>query len=303
MQIFCWIATLATGRPQYRSPLLFVLGFFAIFIVGGLTGVMLGSVPLDLQVHDSYFVVAHFHYVLIGGAVFPLLGVLLYWLPKMSGRMPNERLARWSFGLLFFGFNVLFFPMHLLGLDGMPRRVYTYLPERDWEGMNQLAAGGGAVMTLGLLLYLGNFVWSARRGRPAGDDPWAADTLEWSTTSPPPKGSFTELPVVAGREGRWAPGAGTTFVTGLESERPEVLVTNVLDAQPELRAKLPRASIYPFLSAVVTAATFVGAMYTPWAVVWGSVPLFLTLLGWVTHDEPEVEAAEEPAAATAEPAA
>ncbi len=300
VQIFCWIATLATGRPQLRSPLLFVLGFFAIFVVGGLSGVMLGSVPLDLQVHDTYFVVAHFHYVLIGGAVFPLLGGIYYWLPKLTGRMPNERLAKWSFWVLFAGFNLTFFPMHLMGLDGMPRRVYTYLPERGWQGLNELAAAGGAVLGLGVLLFVGNVLWTARRGAPAGDDPWGADTLEWSTGSPPPPWSFGELPVVVGRRGRWEPNAGTTFVTGLESDKPEVLVTNVLDAQPELRAVLPRPSIFPFLTALAVCGTFLGAIFTPWAVVWGSLPIFLTLLGWVNHgDEAAGGGAEDTAPATA----
>ena len=132
VQIFCWIATLWGGRPLFRTPLLFVLGFFVIFVIGGLTGVMLASVPLDLQVHDTYFVVAHFHYVLIGGAVFPLLGAIYYWFPKFTGRMMSERLGRWHFWLLFVGFNLAFFPMHILGLQGMPRRVYTYPAEMGW---------------------------------------------------------------------------------------------------------------------------------------------------------------------------
>ena len=133
VQIFCWIATLWDGRPVFRTPLLFVLGFIVIFVLGGLTGVMLASVPLDLQVHDTYFVVAHFHYVLIGGAVFPLFGGFYYWFPKITGRMLNETAGKWHFWLFFIGFNVTFFPMHILGLRGMPRRVYTYPAGLGWD--------------------------------------------------------------------------------------------------------------------------------------------------------------------------
>ena len=147
VQIFCWLATLWGGRPMIRTPLLFVLGFFFIFVAGGLTGVMLASVPLDLQVHDTYFVVAHFHYVLIGGAVFPLLGAAYFWFPKITGRMMSERLGRWHFWLAFLGFNATFFPMHIVGLWGMPRRVYTYPVEMGWGPINLFITAGrpGAV--------------------------------------------------------------------------------------------------------------------------------------------------------------
>ena len=134
VQIFCWLATLWDGRPVFKTPLLFVIGFIITFVIGGMTGVMVASVPFDTQVHDTYFVVAHFHYVLIGGAVFPLLGAIYYWFPKITGRMMSERLGRWAFGLIFVGFNLTFFPMHILGLQGMPRRIYTYQPEMPWGG-------------------------------------------------------------------------------------------------------------------------------------------------------------------------
>ncbi|HEX7771660.1 MAG TPA: cbb3-type cytochrome c oxidase subunit I, partial [Pyrinomonadaceae bacterium] len=140
IQIFCWIATLWGGRLNFKTPLYFVLGFFVIFVLGGLTGVMQASVPLDLQLHDTFFVVAHFHYVLIGGAVFPLFGAFYYWFPKWSGRMLSEWAGRWNFWLMFIGFNLVFFPMHILGLNGMPRRVYTYLPETGWGTLNLIAS-------------------------------------------------------------------------------------------------------------------------------------------------------------------
>ena len=157
VQIFCWIATLWGGRPVFRTPLLFVLGFFFIFVMGGLTGIMLASVPIDLQVHDTYFVVAHFHYVLIGGAVFPLLGAIYYWFPKITGRMMSERLGRWHFWLAFIGFNLAFFPMHILGLQGMPRRVYTYQPEMGWGSAEPARHGRrGDPVRCSFVLFLWN---------------------------------------------------------------------------------------------------------------------------------------------------
>jgi cytochrome c oxidase subunit 1 len=178
IQIFCWIATLWDGRPQFRTPLLFVLGFFFIFVIGGLTGVMLASVPLNAQVHDTYFVVAHLHYVLIGGAVFPLFGAFYYWFPKVTGRLLDERAGRWKFWLFFIGFNLTFFPMHQLGLIGMPRRVYTYPGGLGWDELNLLASIGAALIAGSVALFLANAIWSRRSGQIAGDDPWHAGTLE-----------------------------------------------------------------------------------------------------------------------------
>jgi cytochrome c oxidase subunit I+III len=185
-QIFCWIATLWSGRLRMKTPLYFVFGFVVIFVLGGLTGVMLASVPLDLQVHDTFFVVAHLHYVLIGGALFPLFGAFYYWFPKWTGRLLSERVGWWNFGLLFLGFNLTFFPMHQLGLEGMPRRIYTYLPESGWGDLNLLATAGGVVLGLGVVTFLVNAAMSLRSGPIAGADPWEGETLEWSIPSPPP---------------------------------------------------------------------------------------------------------------------
>jgi cytochrome c oxidase subunit I+III len=200
VQIFCWIATLWGGRPRLCTPLLFVLGFFFVFVLGGLTGVMLASVPLDLQVHDTFFVVAHFHYVLVGGAVFPLFGGFYYWFPKLTGRLLNERMGAWNFGLFFAGFNLTFFPMHQLGLQGMPRRVYTYPLEMGWGSLNLLASLGAGLLALGVLTFIGNVLWSRRHGQIADDNPWQAGTLEWATHSPPAAYNFPRLPTVSGPE-------------------------------------------------------------------------------------------------------
>jgi cytochrome c oxidase subunit I+III len=280
VQIFCWLATLWGGRPVFKTPLLFVLGFFFVFVFGGLSGVMLASVPLDLQVHDTFFVVAHFHYVLIGGAVFPLFGAFYYWAPKFTGRMLGERLGRWNFWLMFVGFNLTFFPMHQLGLQGMPRRVYTYLPGTGWADLNLIASAGGVLLTVSVLVFIVNFFLSRRSGEVAGDNPWGASTLEWATTSPPPVYNFLYVPSVAGRDTLWTQPADQPVVVGLRSDARQVLVTKMLDAEPDYKDEFPEPSVWPLLTALATTGLFIGSIFTPWAVVIGSAPLFVALVGW-----------------------
>jgi cytochrome c oxidase subunit I+III len=217
IQIFCWIATLWDGRPVFKTPLLFVIGFIVTFVIGGLTGVMVASVPFDTQVHDTYFVVAHFHYVLIGGAVFPLLGAVYYWFPKFTGRMMSERLGRWAFWLIFIGFHLTFFPMHILGLEGMPRRIYTYQPDLPWHGINLFVSVSAVILAAGFLIFFIDAIISARSGKPAGDNPWDAPTLEWATSSPPPAYNFAYIPVVGSANPLWDQVGSLNVASGANS--------------------------------------------------------------------------------------
>jgi heme/copper-type cytochrome/quinol oxidase subunit 1 len=288
LQIFCWIATLWDGRPVFKTPLLFVVGFFFIFIIGGLSGVMVASVPIDMQVHDTYFVVAHFHYVLIGGAVFPLLGAVYFWFPKITGRMMSERLGKWNFWLAFVGFNVAFFPMHILGLMGMPRRVYTYLPEMGWSNLNLLSSLGAIMLFISFVVLLANAFRSAARGEIASDNPWDAGTLEWATASPPPPYNFSRIPFVTHREPLWDNRDSLPVVTGLAIDMRQLLAGSVTEARPQLRESSPTPTIWPLLAAIAVGGTFLGSIFTPWSVVWGAIPIAITLIGWFwPSDEPE----------------
>jgi cytochrome c oxidase subunit I len=279
IQIFSWIATLWLGRPRFTTPLLFVIGFIVVFVVGGLTGVMLASVPLDLQLHDTYFVVGHFHYVLIGGAVFPLLGAVYYWFPKVTGRLLDERLGKVNFWLLFVGFNVTFLPMHYLGLAGMPRRVYTYSARLGWDGLNLLETGGAVLIAVSMLLLAVNVVKSARRGAVAGANPWGADTLEWATPSPPPSFNFNHIPLVTGDHPLWDVDR-LHVMRGLKLDERELVLTSVLDARPDLREPSVPPSIWPLLAAIAVGTMFITSIFTPWAVIVGAVPIAITLTAW-----------------------
>jgi len=286
-QIFCWIATMWSGRLRIKTPMLWMLGFFAIFVCGGLTGVMLAAVPLNIQVHDTFFVVAHFHYVLIGGAVFPLFGGFYYWYPKITGRMLDARVGAWVFSFLFIGFNLTFFPMHTLGLHGMPRRVYTYPASMGWGQLNLLASIGAALMACGIVLFLFDAVRSLVSGVVAPDNPWDASTLEWATTSPPPSSNFPLPLTVAGRDPLWQNLPDQPVIVGLRHDARDVLVTHILDAEPDHRLLFPEPSIWPFLTAIAVTILFIWSIFTPWAVVYGAVPVFVTMVGWFWPKRPD----------------
>jgi cytochrome c oxidase subunit 1 len=298
VQIFCWIATIWGGRPRLEVPFLWVLGFVATFLIGGFTGVMVASVPFDTQVHDTFFIVAHLHYVLLGGAVFPLFGAFHYWFPKFTGRMLDAALGRLQFWLFLIGVNLTFFPMHQLGLDGMPRRVYTYLAATGWGSLNLLASIGAAVIAASVVVFLVNVARSLASGVMAPDNPWGADTLEWATASPPPPYNFANLPVVESRAPLWERSVPVPAVTGLATDQREVLVTTLLDAEPDHRHRHPPDTIWPFITALATAFLFITLVYTPWGAVAGTVAVFLAMLGWAwpRGADPDAQRAERRAA-------
>jgi cytochrome c oxidase subunit I+III len=297
VQIFCWIATVWTGRVRLTTSMLFCLGFIALFVIGGVTGVMVASVPFDLQVHDTFFVVAHFHYVLIGGAVFPLFGAIYYWFPKVAGRLLSERMGKWQFWLFFAGVNLTFFPMHQLGLQGMPRRIYTYLADTGWGPLNLLATIGAVIIFASMMLFLMNVVRTLRRGRDAlAENPWGGDTLEWSTASPPRPYSYEFVPVVEGRSALWQRSHPLPVVTGLRTDRREALITSVLDADPVSRHPEPVPTLWPFLAALGTGVAFIVLIFWPWGLVIGGIPVLAALFWWgwpkgVPSSDTEVERA------------
>jgi cytochrome c oxidase subunit 1 len=203
IKIFNWIGTMWGGKIQFRAPMLFCIGFLFQFLIAGLTGIMLGASPFNWQLGNSYFVVAHFHYVIVGGILFTVFGAFYYWFPKMSGRMYSEALAKWHFWLFLIGFHLTFDFMHIPGMLGMPRRIYTYEPGRGWEIWNLIVTIGVFFQIAGVLVFVVNLLWSLLKGEPAGNDPWDAWTLEWSTTSPPPDYNYATIPVVESRRPLW----------------------------------------------------------------------------------------------------
>jgi cytochrome c oxidase subunit 1/cytochrome c oxidase subunit I+III len=265
VQVFAWVATIVLARKiVLKTPMLFVLGFLSLFVMGGVTGIMFAVIPFDRQVTDTYFIVAHFHYVLFGGAVFPIFAGFYYWLPKITGRLLNERLGKWSFWLMFTGFNVTFGLMHVVGLLGMPRRVYTYLPGLGWDVWNMLETIGSFVLTLGILLTAINWYRSSRKGEPAGNDPWGGETLEWATTSPPPAYNFERVPVVAGPHPLWEDGTGS--VSADLAEGHQTLGTSVLDAEPDQVMDMPGETHAPLLLTLALTTLFFAFLFDAWIV-------------------------------------
>ena len=287
IQLFAWIATIATGRPQFTTPLLYIIGFIVFFLLGGLTGVMLAAIPFDQQVTDTYFVVAHFHFVIFGAAVFPILGGMYYWFPKVTGRLYDERLGKVSFGLAFVGTALTFFPMHIVGLLGMPRRQYTYPSGMGWTSYNLLETVGSYILTVGLVLVVANLLYSFFRGAVAGDNPFAAATLEWATTSPPPHYNYPLIPKVTSPYPVWDRDDrhedAERLVRG-EMALPqghETPATTVLDAELDEILDMPSDSPWPVLLAVATFGIFVfllnGTMFAVWLFVGLAA---LALVGW-----------------------
>jgi cytochrome c oxidase subunit I len=286
VQIFCWLATLWTGRLQLTAAMHFIFGFIFIFVIGGMTGVMLASIPLDLQVHDTYFVVAHFHYVLIGGALFPLFGAFHYWFPKFTGRMIDEKLGKIAFWILFFGFNFTFFPMHIAGLHGMTRRIYTYAAEMGWGQANLLATAGAITIAFGGVIFIANVLRSLSRGSRADSNPWEAGTLEWAADSPPANYNFVNLPLITARYPLWTERSERGIVVGMRNDRREVLITTLMDAEPHHRSVLPGSSIWPFLTALGFSIGLVGSVAAFYWYYIASVLGMIGLIGWFWPRQP-----------------
>jgi cytochrome c oxidase subunit 1 len=225
-------------------------------------------------------VVAHFHYVLVGGALFPLFGAFCYWYPKATGRLMSEFWGKIAFALIVGGFNLGFFPMHILGLMGMPRRVYTYPPGMGWEALNLVATLGSVISVLGGLVFVGNALVSYWRGAPSGDDPWGGSTLEWASPSPAPPWNLAYTPHIDSLTPMWNGGEPLKVMDGIAIDRREVLVTSVTDAAPIYRQKSAAPSIWPLIAALAVSAMFIASIFTPWAIAIGAVPIGAALTGW-----------------------
>jgi heme/copper-type cytochrome/quinol oxidase subunit 1 len=249
--------------------------------------VMFSAVPFDQATHDSYFVVAHLHYVLVGSAVFPIFGAIYHWGPKMTGRLLNERWGKVSFWLMFVGFNLAFFPQHLLGLFGMPRRVYTYDSDLGWDGYNLASSIGAFMLAIGILVTIVNWYVARARGEPAGNDPWGGETLEWYTSSPPPHYNFITVPTVRAREPMWdqpellagpqsADDGGRSLTGGHLT-----LSTSLLDARPQAVVHMPHATAWPFVLSVALLVLAYAVLLDAWAVAIAAVVgCGAALAGW-----------------------
>ncbi len=294
IQLFAWIMTIVTGTPEFKTPLLWIVGFIVFFIIGGLSGIMFAAIPFDQQLTDTYFVVAHFHFVIFGAAVFPILGGLHYWFPKVTGRMYHEGLGKVSFWLTFTGTMVTFFPMHILGLLGMPRRNYTYPRDMGWTGFNVLESIGSYVLAAGLVLIAVNLAMSLRRGAPAGNDPWKAPTLEWATSSPPPPYNFAVIPAVSSPYAMWDPEDREKDVRNLEAgvlvleQGHETPTSTVVDAEWDEVVEMPSDSPWPISLALALSGMFAMLLLAHWVTA-GVFLAFaaLVLLAWHSKEPQE----------------
>ena len=296
VQIFAWLATLWAGRPRFSLPMLWIFGFLVVFVFGGLTGVMLALVPFNWQVHDTHFVVAHMHYVLIGGMLFPLVAGIYYYLPLFTGRMPSMQLGRWGFWLFFIGFNVTFLIMHFTGLMGMPRRVYTYEAGLGWDIPNLISSIGGFIMTAGVGMVLLDLVLHGRYGRKAPANPWQGDTLEWTLRLPPPNWNFDTLPTVNSRHPLPVfPGHNTdastepmpSWLPDMSHGRRETLGCHPVSGKPVSTIHLPGNSWWPFVCALSLAVLCVLLLIRAYPLAAASATLSVALLSaWSWYNGP-----------------
>jgi len=288
VQIFAWLATMLKGRPRFDLPMLYLLGFFFVFVNGGLTGVMVAVVPFDWQVHDTYFVVAHLHYVLVGGLVFPLLAAAYYWMPLVTGRMPIYQLGYAAFWLIFIGFNLTFLLMHLTGLLGMPRRIYTYPEGIGWDWLNLLSSVGGFLTAMGFALFAVDMLMQRRFGQHAPRNPWGAETLEWAMPMPPPSYNTLSLPPVESRDpladrpdlGREL-AAGEHYLPTASAGRMETLGVEAVSGRPDQLIILPGRSFLPFWTALATGACFAAMLLKAyWLLPFGLLAVLALGIAW-----------------------
>jgi cytochrome c oxidase subunit I+III len=290
--VFAWLATVWNGRPWYPAAMKFMLGFIALFVIGGVSGVMTAAVPFDWQLTDTYFVVAHLHYVLVGINVFPVIAGIYYWFPKMTGRMMDERLGTWNFWTMFAGVNLVFFPMHIVGLLGMPRRLYTYPGGLGWDAYNLIETIGAFVFAVGVLLFAVN-VWRSRKyGEHAGPNPWDGPTLEWSTPSPPPAYNFAVLPVIGSRHPLWEDrlsegGSRSILARGpVLAEGRETFATTPLDAEPAAIMRMPEDTYVPLALAVSLGVVAYGLLFSVlWLAALGVVGTAVSAIAWLWPDD------------------
>ena len=286
--VFAWLATIWYGRPVITTAFLFFASMVLLFVIGGVSGFMTASVPVDWQLTDTYFVVAHLHYVLIGINVFPVVGATYFWFPKMTGRMLDERLGRWNFWVMFLGFNLAFLPMHLTGLLGMPRRIYTYGPDMGWNTLNMITSIGSFVFAVGIVIFFANIWMSWRRGAAASANPWDGPSLEWSVPSPPPPYNFAVIPTVASRHPLWegrlgSAHGGSSLDRGLLLDTgKEIIGTTPLEAAPDMILEMPHDTAAPFWLTLALSGVFVGLILRNWSLTWAGVLLAgVALLFWL----------------------
>jgi cytochrome c oxidase subunit 1 len=295
VKIFNWLGTVWGGSVRLKTPMLFALGFIAMFTVGGLSGVMHSIVPADTQQTDTYFVVAHFHYVLFGGLVFAIFGGLYYWHPKIFGVMLDDRLGKLNFWLMVVGFNLTFFPMHFLGLEGQPRRTYVYPEGMGWDALNMLSTIGAFVIAVAVLVYLVNVAVSTRRKQVAGNDPWDARTLEWSIPSPPPAWNFDVIPEVHARDDHWH----RKYTEDSEGRLLRLPAGGAVDTDEHAGSgghtqhiHMPSPSFWPLVLALGIPVLGYGFVYKNWWILaGGALVMLFGIFGWALEPATEEEAA------------
>ena len=291
VQVFAWVATMWLGRPVMTAAMHYVVGFIALLVIGGLSGVATAVIPLDWQINDTYWIVSHIHYVLVGANLFPVLAAIYYWGPKMTGRMLNERWGKISFWVTFIGFQLAFFTMHILGVEGMPRRIYTYPRGLGWGYLNQIITVGAFIVGVGILITIVNFFWSKKHGQLAGNNPWNADSLEWSTDSPPAPYGLVHIPTIASRHPLWDEHEQEADPKGerILDEGRLTMITTPLDAEPVAIARIAKGTIKPLLAALGLFVICGALAFRKMWVVWPTVVYMLVVLGLWLRPNAETE--------------